>query len=78
MAKLQLQNLWYTEGRKFACWAHASKKLLLAAKYSLQGVLLPFINRSCMHVKGHGGVKRAVRIVDKHTRRFTWGLLKKC
>jgi len=64
MAKLQLQNLWLTEGRRFARWAPSGKKLLLTAKHSLQGLLRPFINRSCMHVKGHGGVKRAVRIVD--------------
>ncbi len=72
MAKLQLQNLWHTEGRRFARWAPSGRKQLPAAKHSLRGVLRLFINRSCMHVNGHGGGKRAVRIVDKQARRFTW------
>ncbi|MFZ4802405.1 MAG: hypothetical protein ACOYLR_10630 [Chlorobium sp.] len=64
MVKLQLQNLWYAEGRRFARWAPSSRNMMLAAKHALWALRRPIINRSCMHVKGHGGVKRAVRIVD--------------
>jgi RNA-directed DNA polymerase len=61
MSPLELRCLWYLDGRKMVLWSEPSRRRLKRETQSISQVLLPHIPRSCTHVRGHGGVKGALR-----------------
>ena len=69
---LRLIGQWQADGHRFARWSEGSRKIIQSAKGKLQGELKPALSRSCMHLKGNGGVKRAVRIIMLQSRKFDW------
>ncbi|NTU68892.1 MAG: hypothetical protein HGB02_08440 [Chlorobiaceae bacterium] len=71
---LALRNLWRKDGHRFARWSARSGRLLRNAKQPLLRTLQPALCRTCMHVKGSGGVKRAVRIVRLQARHYPWAV----
>ncbi|MEI7824919.1 MAG: reverse transcriptase domain-containing protein [Chlorobiaceae bacterium] len=69
---LRLINQWYADGHLFARWSECSRKIIKTAKGTLQSEIKEALSRSCMHLKGHGGVKRAMRIIMSQSRKFEW------
>ena len=52
------------EGRRLAMWDGASRRRIAEAKDALENSLRNVLSPFCTHVKGHGGVKGAVREVQ--------------
>ncbi len=69
---LVLEGTWFQEGRLFARWSPASRALLKETKLQLYRVLRPKLRPSCTHLKGHGGVKGAIRALSRLTRSFRY------
>ena len=69
---LALRNLWHKDGHRFARWSARSANLLKKAKQPLLRTLQPALCRTCMHVKGNGGVKRALRIIGMQADRYPY------
>ena len=65
MGSLVLHGLWFLDGRKMARWSERSRRLLVRETRAIAGTLTPEISRSCTHVRGHGGVKGALRRVHR-------------
>ena len=65
MPPLELRRLWYLDGRKMALWSEPSRRRLRRETQAISQVLLPHIPRSCTHVRGHGGVKGALRQIQR-------------
>ena len=61
MSTLELRGLWCLEGRKMARWSDRSRRRLAQRTRSIAEDLAPVIPRACTHVRGHGGVKGALR-----------------
>ena len=70
-ASLVLLGLWHDEGRWFASWCPKSTSIQRIALDLLRHDLKPVLSHRCKHVKGHGGVKGAVRylnrVLDRHS-----------
>jgi len=64
-APLRLGGLWSLHGRLVANWEPQSRKRVRQATRDLGVALAGEIHPFCMHVKGHGGVKGAVRLVQR-------------
>ena len=64
-AALVLEGLWYDEGRCFAKWCRKSRRIQRIALDLLRHDLKPHLSRRCKHLKGHGGVKGAVRYLNR-------------
>jgi len=64
-AALVLEGLWYDEGRCFAKWCRKSRRIQRIALDLLRHDLKPHLSRRCKHLKGHGGVKGAVRYLRR-------------
>jgi RNA-directed DNA polymerase len=65
MSLLELRRLWYLDGRKMALWSEPSRRRLRRETRTISQILLPHIPRSCTHVRGHGGVKGALRQIQR-------------
>ena len=65
MAPLELRRLWYLDGRKMALWSEPSRRRLRCETRTISQILAPHIPRSCTHVRGHGGVKGALRQIHR-------------
>ena len=48
-----------------ALWSEPSRRRLRRETQAISQVLLPHIPRSCTHVRGHGGVKGALRQIQR-------------
>ncbi len=64
---LTLIQHWCEDGRRFARWCPASQAALQRLKPHLEQQLTGHLSARCAHLKGRGGVKGAVRYVDKLT-----------
>jgi hypothetical protein len=62
---LELRGLWFLDGRKMALWSAGSRRRLRRETQAISQALLPRIPRSCTHVRGHGGVKGALRQIQR-------------
>ena len=62
---LRLDGLWSLDGRLMAKWTPQSRKRVRQATRDLGVALAGEIHPFCMHVKGHGGVKGAVRVIQR-------------
>jgi RNA-directed DNA polymerase len=65
MSPLELRRLWYLDGRKMALWSEPSRRRLRRETQAISQSLAPHIPRSCTHVRGHGGVKGALRQIQR-------------
>ena len=65
MSPLELHRLWSLDGRKMALWSEPSRRRLRRETQAISQVLAPHIPRSCTHVRGHGGVKGALRQIQR-------------
>ena len=63
--RLQLENTWLDDGRLFALWRPHSRALLQRTRIRLHRELRGKLYRSCAHLKGHGGVKGALRYIAR-------------
>jgi RNA-directed DNA polymerase len=52
-------------GDTIAVWSSQDALVLKVLTWIIQGILKPFLKKSCYHLKGHGGLKGAVRDVMK-------------
>jgi hypothetical protein len=62
---LELRRLWYLDGRKMALWSEPSRRRLKHETQTIAQSLAAQIPRSCTHVRGHGGVKGALRKIQR-------------
>jgi hypothetical protein len=69
---LVLKGLWVDEGRWFAKWCPKSRWLQRTALDLLRHDLKPVLSRRCKHLKGHGGVKGAVRYLNRVVDRYAY------
>jgi len=65
MPPLELRRLWYLDGRKMALWSEPSRRRLRRETQAISQSLAPHIPRSCTHVRSHGGVKGALRQIQR-------------
>ena len=65
MTSLALHGIWFHEGRKMARWSPRSRRHLQRQTPAITQQLLPEIPHSCTHVRGHGGVKGALRQIHR-------------
>ena len=61
----QLQAVWTSERRRMARWSPRSRRRLALALPRLKRALRPALHRLCSHRKGCGGVKGAVRRIQR-------------
>ena len=71
-ARLVLKGLWVNEGRWFAKWCPKSRLTQRTALNLLRQDLKPTLSRRCKHLKGHGGVKGAVRYLNRVVDRYAY------
>ena len=69
---LALKGLWVDEGRWFAKWCPKSRLTQRTALNLLRHDLKPTLSRRCKHLKGHGGVKGAVRYLNRIVDRYAY------
>ena len=62
---IHLNNLWYQNDRLYGRWSPRSKVLLQQFTKALGFTLKGLLSKSCTHLKGHGGIKAAVRQVQQ-------------
>ena len=60
-----LRRLWSLDGRYMALWSEPSRRRLRRETQAISQILAPHIPRSCTHVRGHGGVKGALRQIQR-------------
>lgn len=70
--RLQLDKTWLDDGRLFASWCLPSRRLLHKTRCNLHRELHGSQYRSCVHLKGHGGVKGALRHIMRHQSRHRY------
>ena len=63
--RLQLGNTWLDDGRLFALWHPHSRAVLQRTRIRLHRELRGKLYRTCFHLKGHGGVKGALRYIAR-------------
>jgi len=63
--RLQLENTWLDDGRLFALWHPHSRAVLQRTRIRLHRELHGKLYRTCVHLKGHGGVKGALRYIAR-------------
>jgi len=68
--RLQLGTVWKSTGRRIALWSPYSQQKVAEAGGQLCAILSPILSPLCMHVKGRGGVKETVRIVQTSLKNF--------
>ena len=62
---LSLRAVWTAEQRRMARWSPRSRRQLVAALPRLKRALRPALHRLCSHREGCGGVKGAVRRIQR-------------
>ena len=67
---LTLVRQWSAEGRAFVRWSAASQAVLRRLKWDLGRQLKGVLSPRCAHVRGCGGVKGAVRHIDRRLERY--------
>jgi hypothetical protein len=65
MSSLELNRLWYLDGRKMALWSDRSRRRLRLETQVISQVLASNLPRSYTHVRGHGGVKGTLRQIQR-------------
>ena len=60
-ADLVIRGLWSADGHRFARWSPAGRERIRGGAARLRTELAQWISPHCAHVRGHGGVKGAVR-----------------
>ena len=60
-ADLVIRGLWSADGHRFARWSPAGREHIRSGAARLRTELAQWISPHCAHVRGHGGVKGAVR-----------------
>ena len=63
--RLKLENTWLDDGRMFALWHPHSRAVLQRTRIRLHRELHGKLYRTCVHLKGHGGVKGALRYIAR-------------
>jgi len=53
------------EGRFMARWSADDKRVISQAKETISGELKGKLSAYCTHVKGHGGVKKSLRLLTR-------------
>jgi len=53
------------DGRSMARWSADDKRVISEAKETLSGELKGKLSARCTHVKGHGGVKKSLRLLTR-------------
>ncbi len=69
-ARLRLMGLWHEDGHCFARWSSQSRMLLSLSLRMLRERIKHVLSPHCRHIKGHGGVKGAVRSLVNQTSAF--------
>jgi hypothetical protein len=67
---LQLQTQWTERGHRFARWSADSREVIRLYKVRLQQQLT--LSPRCGHLRGHGGVKGAVRYARVLSKQFAF------
>jgi len=67
---MQLLTKWYDDGLQLAKWSNSSKKVLSSAFFELREILLRNLTPYCMHLKGRGGVKGSVRLLQRKIKEY--------
>ncbi len=57
------KKITLSSGDTIALWSSCDAMVLKVLTWIIQGILQPFMLKSCYHLKGHGGLKGAVRDV---------------
>jgi RNA-directed DNA polymerase len=65
MSVLSIQHSWQRDSHRMVSWSAQSRVLLQGLTARLQQPLQGHIHPCCLHVKGHGGVKKAVRLTQR-------------
>jgi len=65
---LLLDNTWFDDGRLFASRRPSARRLLHQTRCNLHREVHRSLYRSCVHLKGHGGVKGALRRIMRQQR----------
>jgi len=60
------EKISLAEGDRIAVWSSRDALVLKVLRWVTQEKLKPFFLKTCYHLKGHGGLKGAVRDVMKH------------
>jgi len=70
--QLRLLNRWSDKGHYFVRWTPQSQRLLRKVKCRLGTELKSHLSARCAHLKGRGGVKGAIRRVQRLTDQFSF------
>ena len=62
---LRVTASWFSEGRRMVRWSPPSRRLLAHLQPRLAVSLAPALHGRCAHLKGHGGVKGALRYLQR-------------
>ena len=62
---LQLERTWLSDRRLVTCWRQQSRPILQQTRHRLHSELRRSLYRSSVHLKGHGGVKGALRRITR-------------
>ncbi len=57
------KKITLSSGDTIALWSSRDAMVLKVLTWIIQSILQPFMSKSCYHLKGHGGLKGAVRDV---------------
>ena len=63
MIPLNLDKTWFHDRRLFTVWHPSSRIVLQQTRNCLYSELHSSLYRACVHLKGHGGVKGALRYI---------------
>jgi hypothetical protein len=63
-------KLTLSYGETIAVWCSCDALILKVLTRIIQDNLKPFLSKSCYHLKGHGGLKGAIRDVMKHCPKY--------
>jgi RNA-directed DNA polymerase len=59
------KKIHLSSGETIALWSSPDALVLKVLTFMIQEILRPYLSRNCYHLKGHGGLKRAVGEVMK-------------
>ena len=68
--QLQLVSRWTKDRLRFVRWGRASSDLIFSAFIRLRTLLRPLLSCRCLHTKGNGGVKGAIRWLTRQLPKF--------
>jgi len=70
--QIQIISSWYDKQLHLVKWTPSSKVLIKQAYIKLRESLHKKISRYCMHIKGRGGVKGAVRCIYSQLEKYNF------